>query len=410
MCKKHLLYIVSLVILLVGCKDQIQTVQLSSAIQNGNEITIKWMPANISGFKYYRIMRASDGQHFSTINDADSVGSDAYNRNITTFTDTSFPYVDSVYYKIMAFGDEIISSQNILVHIKKPIQISESIENAYIIPGENKMLVYGFNGSNSFMYLFDYTTNELIKKATINVYSSNSAVFFGNYNGKSEYYFFDSWNDRLNIYDGLTLTPNASMAFWNGYSVFTTNNNGNLYSTNGSYSINLINRQNLVTTTYQSSNYINQLYYISADNTLLGLYYNKIVLYSLNYNGDITSENYKNFNYSGYSIYIGNSNLIYCGDTGSRIILNTNNWQENVLSIPNNVYKEFTFLYSAKNVIYACTNYENKLYCFSMTDFKLIKTIEIRFIPIKLLSDSNYLFFYGSSNGINIIDKIKLVQ
>ena|SRR5665647_1645095 len=145
MLKKHLLIIVLPLLLLVSCKDDIQTVQISTATQNGNEITLKWTPSNVAGFKYYRIMRASDGQHFSTINNVDSVGSDAFNKNITSYIDASFPYVDSVIYKIMAFGDDIISSPNICVHIKKPIVISQTIQNAYILSGENKMLVFGYD-------------------------------------------------------------------------------------------------------------------------------------------------------------------------------------------------------------------------------------------------------------------------
>jgi len=410
MYKKHLLCIVFSLLLLVGCKDQIQTVQFSTAIQDGNEITIKWMPSNISGFKYYRIMRASDGQHFSTINDADSVGSDAYNRNTTSYTDSSFPYVDSVYYKIMAFGDEIISSPNILVHIKKPLEISQNIQNAFIMSDENKMLIFGSNGSNSSMYLYDYTNNTLINNTPVNVTTSGSAIFFGKYKGKYEFYFFDSWNDKLNIYDGLTLNQVANMSFWSGYPKFATNNNGTLYSTSGSNYITLIHRNSLVTTTYQGNNYIDQLYYRDIDNTLLGLYYNKIVLYTLDNTGNIIAENFKTLNYSTNPIYIENSNLVYGGNYGSRKIINTDNLQENTLTISNNGYKEFTTLYSVNNVIYACSNYENKLYCFSMTDFKLIKTITIRFTPTKFLSDPEYLFYYGSSNGINIIDKIKLVQ
>jgi len=410
MNKNHLIFIVFSLFLIVGCKDEIRTVQSLTAIQNGNEITLKWTPTSISGFKYYRIMCASDGQHFSTINNVDSVGSDAFNKDITTYADSNFPYVDSVYYKIMAFGDEIISSPNVCIHIKKPTMISESITNAYVMPDESKLLVFGSNGSNSYMYLYDYSTNTLINKIRINVTTTGSVIFFGKYNGKYEFYFFDSWNDKLNIYDGLTLTPIASMAYWSGYPMFSVNNNGTIYSNNGSSYISIISRKDLTTTAYQGINYVEQLYYMNANNKLLGLYSNKIVLYTLDDKGNITAENFKSFNYSTYPIFIENSNLVYWGNQGSRKIINTDNWQENVLTVSNNVSKEFTILYSAKNVIYACTSAENKLYCFSMTDFKLIKTINIRFIPTKFLSDSDYLFFYGYTNGLNIIDKIKLVQ
>ena len=77
--------------LIVGCKEEIQTVHSLTSIQDGNEITLKWTPTSVSGFKYYRIMRANDGQHFSTINNVDSLGSDAFNKNITTYTDSNFP-------------------------------------------------------------------------------------------------------------------------------------------------------------------------------------------------------------------------------------------------------------------------------------------------------------------------------
>jgi len=392
--------------LIVGCKEEIQTVHSLTSIQDGNEITLKWTPTSVSGFKYYRIMRANDGQHFSTINNVDSLGSDAFNKNITTYTDSNFPYVGSIYYKVLAFGDEIISSSNVCIHIKKPIIISQNISNAYVLPKEKKILVYAENWSDSYMYLFDYTTNQLINKVKINIHSTGSTVFFGKYKENNEFYFFDSWNNNICIYDALTLVQIASVNFWSGYPMFSTNNNGTIYSNNGSSYTNIIDRKNLTTTSYQGSNYINNLYYMNFNNKLLGLYYNKIVLFSLDDKGNISAENSKSFNYSSNPIYIENSNLVYWGDYGSRKIINTDNWQENTLTISSNAYKEFSSLYSTKNVIYASANYENKLYCFSMTDFKLIKTVDIRFTPNKFLSDSNYLFFYGNS----MVDKIKLVQ
>jgi len=406
MNKPRLFYILFSFFLIVGCKEEIQTVQSLTSIQDGNEIKLEWTPTSVSGFKYYRIMRASDGQHFSTINNVDSVGSDAFNKNITTYTDSNFPYVDSIYYKVMAFGDEIVSSSNVCIHVKKPIMVSQYISNAYVLPEEKKILVYVENWSDSYMYLFDYNTNQLIDKVKINIHSTGSAVFFGKYNSKYEFYFFDSWNNNIYIYDALTLAQIASVNFWNFYSEFSTNNNGTIYSNNGSNYTTIIDRKNLTIKSYIGTNYIDKLYYMNVNNKLLASYYNKIVLYSLDVTGNITAENPKSFNYSSNPIYIENSNLVYWGDSGSKKIINTDNWQENALTISNNVYKEFSILYSTKNVIYACTNYETKVYCFSMTDFKLIKTVDIRFIPNKFLSDSSYLFFYGNS----IVDKIRLVQ
>lgn len=100
---------------------------------------------------------------------------------------------------------------------------------------------------------------------------------------------------------------------------------------------------------------------MNVNNKLLGLNYNKIVLYTLDNKGNITAENLKSFNYSSSAIYIENSNLVYWGNQGSKKIINTDNWQENALTVPNNVYKEFSVLFSTKNVIYACQNYNGSL-------------------------------------------------
>jgi hypothetical protein len=406
MNKLQLFSILFSLFLIFGCKDEVQTINSLTAVQDENEITLEWTPANVSGFKYYRIMRATDGQNYKTINNVDSIGTDAFQKDVTTYTDTNFPYVDSIYYKVMAFGDEIISSPNVCIYIKKNILTSQNISTAYVLPEEKKILLYTQNWQDSYMSLFDYTTNQLINKVKINITTTGSSIFFGKYNGKHEFYFFDSWNNKIYIYDALTLAQIASINFWSGYPMFSTNNNGTIYSNNGSSYTFIIDRKNLTATSYQGSNYIDKLYYMSYNNKLLGSSYNRVVLYSLDDKGNITAENPKNFNYSSDPIYIENSNLIYWGDYGSRKIINTDNWQENRLTISNNVYKEFSVLYSTKNILYACSNSENKLYCFSMTNFKLIKTVDIRFTPNKFLSDSNYLFFYGNS----MVDKIKLVQ
>ena len=411
MIKKKLLYsILLLLFILTGCKNDNLKVPTLKLTQDGNSIILNWNSSNNPGFKYYRIMRATDGQHYSTINNVDSLTSNAHNKNITTFTDTSFPFVDSIYYKVMVFGDDIISSQNECIHISKPISVPLPISDAYIMPDINKILVLQSNGSNTSMSLYDYTTNALIKTVSLYIESTGSAIFFGKYNGNYEFYFFDSWNDVLNVYDGLTLTKTGSMTFWDSYPMFVSPGNGFIYSNSTSSYMRIINRKSLSMTTYQGSNYIDHLYYMSVNNELLGSYYNKIVLYTLDASGNISTEKSQSYNYSSNLIYIENSNLIYWGNYGSRIIINTETWLEYALNVSNNGYKEFSVLYSKNNVLYACANNESVLYCFSMTDFKLIKTINIRFVPVKFLSDSNYLFFFGPSNGQYIIDKINLVQ
>jgi hypothetical protein len=211
MNKLQLFSILFSLFLIFGCKDEVQTINSLTAVQDENEITLEWTPANVSGFKYYRIMRATDGQNYKTINNVDSIGTDAFQKDVTTYTDTNFPYVDSIYYKVMAFGDEIISSPNVCIYIKKNILTSQNISTAYVLPEEKKILLYTQNWQDSYMSLFDYTTNQLINKVKINITTTGSSIFFGKYNGKHEFYFFDSWNNKIYIYDALTLAQIANI-------------------------------------------------------------------------------------------------------------------------------------------------------------------------------------------------------
>lgn len=396
---------------MTGCKkEQVQVVPVLTAVQEGNEIILKWTPNNVEGFKYYRIMRASDGQRYHTINNVDNPDSDAFDKSTTTYTDSNFPFSDSLHYKIMVFGNEIISSAKVCIRVTPAITLNNTIGNAYVIEEEKKILLLESHGSQSYIYLYNHINNNLLNKIQLNMNSSGSLVFFGKYNNSHEFYFYESWNNKIYIYDALTMNQVANMSFNASYTKFYPGNNGNVYANNGYNYTYVINRKNLTSKAYQGNNYINRLFYMKPNNKLLGWNSGKLVLFTLDDFGNILSESIKPVNYSAEPIEIGNSDLLYCGDPGRKKVVNTNTWEEREFIFPDNLYREFQGLHLANKIIYAYKSNDYRIYCFSIADFKLKKIINIRFEPYKLLSDSEYLYFYGNYNMPRILDKIKLIQ
>lgn len=409
---KTFLYYLSFffIIFTTGCKEEtLSVVTLSEPIQSENTIVLNWKPENIKGFRYYSILRATDGQHYFPINNTDSVGSDAYNQNITSFTDASFPFVESIYYKIQVFGDEIISSKNMIIYIRKPFSFEQPITSAFIIPETRKVLIYtGYD--NTKMYLYNIETGLIENEVSIHNEVTGSQMGYGKYNGNYEFYFYDSWNDKITIYDVLTMKQVGVLSMSASYPYIISDKNGNIFifSSYSSSNVTIINREQLLKTNYYYSSSFLSLKYCMEKNTIKAICSTKFVEFNLDVHGNMTPFSTRDIPYYDYNQFIENSELIYRGNSGSRKIIDTNTWQEFTLKDENNAYYDFTILYSKNNVLYAARS--NRIYCYRLPDLRLFKMINVRFSPVRFLSDEHKLYFFGAYNGQNILDNILLVQ
>lgn len=412
--KIHIAFFAILLVVISSCKDDTSPIlTLQTPEQIDNEVILKWDVMQVPGFQYYMVMRASDGKNYNVINDIVNKSSDAYDQNITTFSDTSFPFTDSLYYKIIAVGDEMVSSGDYLIRVKKPLMLPGDISNVSYMPEENKILVFGYESSKGYtLKLYDFTNYQLINSTSINLTTTGSSVFFGKYNGKYECYFYNSWNSKFYVYDALTLQKTDSMNYWNSYATFFSNDNGLIYANSGSYSTHIIDRQSMTYTYYNGNKYIRYLFYNKEENKLFGTgsYDNWIVKFDLDESGNIVGENLFSLNSYADPMFVENSNL-FLQNYNSSYILNfydTDTGEQHNLDLSSSVY--LNNLYKKFNVIYAFAIYSNTVYCISATDFSLIKTIKTRVSPQKLFSDENYLYLVGQYDGNSIVDKIRLIK
>jgi len=411
MNKNYFICFTLLIVLITGCKKDLQSVvTLSEPIQNDNVIVLNWKVDNLSGFKYYRILRAIDKQHYTTINNIDSLASDAFNKNITSFSDSNFPFVDSIYYKIQVFGDEIISSRNVCIHINKPFSFDQPISGAYFLPETKKALIFtGMGYSTPKMNLFNLSTGLIENKVDILVETTGSQIGYGQFKGNYEFYFYDSWNNKITIYDAQNMTPVGSLSMAIDYPKILSDKNGNvfLFSAYSNY-ITIINREKLVKSNFYTSNNFLAIKYNTEKNTIIAAGNSQFVEYQLDPSGNITSLTTKSIPNVSFNQFVENSDFIYRGNPGSRKIVHTITWQEFALNDENNSYVEFSLLYSKNNVLYASKG--TKIYCYSMNDFKLLKILSIRFLPEAFLSDDQFLYFYGNYSTLNFLDKISLLK
>jgi len=406
----------ALLLLVSSCKDdEPKTLTLHTPQQVDNVITLNWEQANISGFQYYMVMRSSDQQHYDVINDIATPTSDAFRKEITSFDDRTYPLgIDTLYYKIMAVGNETLSSKNVCYPIENPVKfLKEQVRDMYYVKESNKFSVLLYDNPSYQIKLktFDLKTGQFSSnEATIDLSSSGCWYFWGEYNGKTEFYNYDSdWT--MYVYNASTLQQVASLQtpIYVWYDPSISNNKGIVYIYSGYY-LYLISRTTGTLTQYQPTSYFdaNRLYYNSKDNKLyvVDYYSSHIRTFNLDNSGNVTGEETYTIgnDYSSQLLYIENSSLfIVSTNSGVKILdMNTKTlYNTDLTQIPNLALLN-------NNVLYVSSN-GNSIYQLSVGDFKLIKTIPVRVTPLKFMTDNEYLYFFGQYDYNNfIIDKIKL--
>ena len=231
--KIKLLYIFAISLFAVSCKkDMPQTLVLHTPQQIGNAITLTWEQSEVSGFQYYMVMRASDGKNYTIINDIVTPTSDAFHKEITTFTDYTYPVeVDSLYYKVMVVGNETALSGNVLFRNEsKATLLKGDFEQVYYIGEENKLSVITYYNNGYKLKVFDLQSGQfLANEANIYLSYSTSWCLWGKYNGTTELYNYDG-NSTMYVYNAETaqqITTLSMPSVW--YEPYASNNNGIIY-------------------------------------------------------------------------------------------------------------------------------------------------------------------------------------
>jgi len=414
--KTKIFPVFALLLLAVSCnKNESQTLVLHTPQQIYNTIILNWEQASVSDFEYYMVVRSSDQNRYEIINDIVTPTSNAFRKEITTFEDRSYPLdVDILYYKIMAVGKTIQSSQSLCYQIENPVRlIKGNIQDVHYIDEANKLsvLLYDYSeGHRTFLKTFDLETGQFSSnEAPVYLSTSTSWCYWGKYNGKTEFYNYGSiyTNGNIYVYDVSTLQQVASIETpYIGYGPYTVNNKGIIY-VHSDYYLYLFSRITGKYTQYQSANYYDSiwLYYNSKDNKLYAVG-NRIQTFILDDNGNVKGDEMytiENLNY--FPLYIENSSLfVVSSNSGIKILdMNTKTFHNTGLSrMPNVVLLN-------NNVIYAADTY-SQIYKLSAGNYTLIETIPARVVPNKFFVNNGYLLFFGRfPNSVTyILDKIKL--
>ncbi|MCL2651413.1 MAG: PQQ-like beta-propeller repeat protein [Candidatus Azobacteroides sp.] len=427
--KTKIFCILAVLLFVVSCKDDSpQTLTLNTPQQIDNSIILNWEQSEVSGFQYYAVMRASDGQNYTIINDIVNPTSDAFRKNITTFTDTSYPIeADTLYYKIMAVGDETVLSKNVLYrNVNKAALLRGDFRQAYYIEEENKLsvVVYDNSGYGYKLKVFDLQSGKFLpNEATINLSNSGCWYLWGKYNGKTEFYNYDSdWT--MYVYDAATArqitTLRTPSSVW--YDPYTTNNKGMIYIY--SYYLYCINRATGTYTQYQPTNqmyWADYLYYNSKNNKLYAIdesNHGRIFTFNLNADGSVASDEV--FTISGNSgtpIFIENSSLFIVNTNGQTKVLdmNTKMYHTTDLTTTSYYYNDTKAILAGDNIYIDLSNgiisigMYHTIYKISTSDYKISQTIALRAAPIQMFVSNGYLYYLGQYDyNTYLLDKIKL--
>ena len=422
--KTKLFCLLEVLLFAVSCKDDVpvQTLVLHTPQQADNSIALNWEQPDIFGFKYYMVMRASDKRNYEIINDTQNPASDAFHKEITSFTDNTYPIeADTLYYKVMAVGDKTASSGNVLFrNANKATLLIGDFRQAYYIEGENKLSVVtdDQNGYGYKLKVFDLQSGQFLSnEATINLSSSGCWSLWGKYNNKTEFYNYDSdWT--MYVYDAATAQQITSLTIpsylW--YAPCTANNKGMIYIYD--YYVYCVNRATGTYTQYQPTNqisYSNYLFYNSKDNKLYAIdeyYYRRIITFNLNEDGSIAREEV--FTISDYNyipIYIENSSMFIININGQTNILdmNTKTYHTISLTVPSYYdYNNAKAIFAGDNMYLSLSDGAN-IYKISTSDYKIFQTIPLRVVPMQIFVFNGYLYYLGQYNdNAYLLDKIKL--
>lgn len=408
--KKYLLFL-TIAILIVACNDNDIKIINVQATETEEGITVEWSKPDITGFKFYQIMRSSDGKTYSVINSISDKTSDSYKSNVTTFVDYTYPFADSLYYKVIAVGDESVSSENILVKTNKPFIVNNQIYSLSAMPKtDNVAFTYYNNGYK--LALGNLSTKKITKEISVNYLSSSDYLTNGKYNNQPEIYYYSYDNYKLYVYDANTLTVkfNSNYCYLSNANI-QVGKNGILYMmSRSSGSIYSLNRQS-VQQTFNTSTTIYDMKYDSVSNTLIALGSTSVLTYNLGTDGTITAAGSVSIPTYSYYSFIQNTNYLYRKET-----LNTTIYDYSTgisTSLNNDVsFKSIDY----KNGYFYCVPYSssNVIYCYNASTFALHKKITFRQQVGVVSFDNNYIYFAGYYNSnyssTYIIDRKELFK
>jgi hypothetical protein len=409
--KKYILFI-AIALYFASCKDEeVKIISIEQATETESGITIKWTKPEISGFKFYQIMRSNNGTNYSVINSISDISSDAYNQEITSFTDYSYPIADSIYYKILAIGDECISSEKITVKTKMPFFVLSQIYSLTAIPGSNNVAFTYYNNSYK-LAIANLSTKKIINQLSLSYISSYDYLSSGIYNNQPEIYFYNSNDDKMNIYNANSFNSILSSGYYYLSNPKTVKDkNGNLYciSKSNSY-IYSFNRQGTINSNYTSQT-IYDIKYDSISNTIKVLGSTAVQTYNLSSDGIITSAGSKTITSYTYYSFIDGTNLLYrSGSAYTNIYDYSTGLSYNL----NNTIAFGTIYYKSGN--FYCIPYEssNKIYCYDSNSLVNKKIITCRASITSSCIDDNYLYITGYFNNnyssCYIIDRKELIK
>ncbi|MDR0546194.1 MAG: hypothetical protein LBG77_01185 [Dysgonamonadaceae bacterium] len=414
--KTKLLPLFLVALFAVSCKDDIPpALALHTPQQEDNSIILNWEQPDISGFQYYAVMRADDGQNYQIISDIIDPASDAFRKEITTFTDKTYPIdADSLYYKIMAVGNETAVSENVLFRNKNKAQLITGVIDMYFIEETNQISIIDYDYQ---LRVFDLQSGQFLPNTTsINLASSGLWYLWGKYNGKTEFYNYDS--DRtIYVHDAVTTQQVTQLGtpsyIWS--KAYTTDNKGMLYIFRDY--LYLINRATDNYTQYQSNQmYRAELYYNSIDNKLYAIdeyNYNQITIFHLNEDGSVANEELFTINgNNNVPIFVENSSLFLININGQTNVLDMNDKTYHSTGLPGMASYYITKAVLANNNIYFAHNvitYDtHKIIKLSTVDYSVAQ-IEVRAAPKNMFVANGYLYYLEKYQfNTYLLGKIKL--
>lgn len=408
---KNFVWVVMLA-LLISCEKEEDHAGVLNApnVYLGNRgVVVEWQPADIANFKYYEVLRSTNGTDFDVIPSFSTYDSTLSLINHTTFTDIAYPLVGKVYYKIAAYGDERIESPQAGLTVPKPIKLDFFPLEAHMMADKERILLFNNEFGGPKLSLLDYKNGTILKQYTLPSEHTGFSYGFGKFQSNYEFYFYGNSEPKMEVYDALTFDYKTSFTYDQPWSVVTSDFSKFIYYTNNKNII-TVDRTTLASKTYTSSmDFIfERIYRMEGANKLFGITYPVgIANIELTDQGTVTGVLHFKMPGVNYIGFIEGTNYIYTnGLDGFNVIL-TDNWLKSSLLDENGQSLNPSLLHAKNGVLYAYSG--RWIYCYSLDKLKLKEYFPTRVEPNLLLSDDNELILISkTTNGEAIIDKMEL--
>ena len=372
-----------------------------SGSQGQFAVTLEWQEVSVSTFEEYFILRSQDSIPDTPepeITGLTTLVTRIDQQEITTFTDSQFPISQTLYYKAYAkIGDRFLMSPTVRVDLD--LQVFNLRADALTVDIDEHVII-AYDRSQQLLFAYDYISREILEQRQH--FFNVPLIHFGTYNGSKEIYLSDR-STSLFIINRETLVTKQTMFTTYNIQDFKYDDERFFIARDGPSSSSLaVYRRSNLTLAEQINSVINftrnvQVLGESPEQKVMDLAINQMARYSVT-GTDISQDFLKQVVVSGSQVFSsvrpGQDEIVL---TNNGHIVNSNIESITTLDGGSRFFQSFAFSPDGDRLFGSAFNLntvEISIYD-ATSNYALIKRIPINFSPTRIFADDENVYAVG---------------